>query len=183
MRLRGFSLIETILYIGLLAVLMPTFVIVTLGYIQKSDMVNPRIRMEEKAATLFSELHSQLTQAQSIVVTASSLGSDDSSFVFVDANGTTVTMSRVTGTITFVGGDQDVERLAWTTASGSEWITDADMSVDAWNVSVVRDADGTLTGVNFLITVSVLNPDGSPFRDISLSSDTTVQLQPYIVEL
>lgn len=183
MRLRGFSLIETVLYIGLLAVLMPTFVIVTLGYIQKSDIVNPRIRMEENAATLFSELHSQLTQAQSIVVTVSSLGSDDSSFVFVDVNGATVTMSRVTDTVTFVGGDQDVERLAWITASGSEWITDADMSVDAWNVSVVRDEDGILTGVNFLITVSVLNPDGSPFRDISFSSDTTVQLQPYIVEL
>jgi len=183
MKSKGFSLIETVLYIGLLAILLPSFVMVTLGYIQKSESVDPKIRMEEKAAVLFSEIQYELNQAQSIDVTGSSLATDDSSLVFVDAEGASVTLSRTADAIAFIGGDQTIDRLERETASNVQWITDSDIDVNVWNVAVVRDSAGTLTGLNISMTMSVLNADGSPYRDISFSTDTTISLQPYTTEL
>lgn len=183
MKRKGFSLIETVLYIGLLAILLPSFVMVTLGYVQKSESVDPKIRMEEKVAVLFSEIQHELTGAQSIHVTGSSLEVDDSSLVFVDAQGVSVTISRTADTIAFMGGDQTVDRLQRETLSNTQWITDSDIDVNVWNVAVVRDSAGVLTGLNITITMSVLNADGSPYRDISFSTDTTINLQPYTTEL
>jgi hypothetical protein len=183
MNRKGFSLIETVLYIGLLAILLPSFVLVTLGFVQKSEVVDPKIRMEEKAAVIFSQLQHELTQAQSIDLTGSSLEVDDSSFVFVDKDGVTVTVGRATDTVSFVEGDQSVNRLTWTTIAGSEWMTDADMDVEVWHVTSVRDGEGVLTGVNVLLMLRGLNPDGSPYRDIEFSTDTTISLQAFTTEL
>lgn len=179
----GFSLIETVLYIGLLAILVPSFVMVTLGYVQKSETVDPRIRMEGKASVILSELQNELTTAQSVDVTNSSLATDDSSFIFVDGNGVSVTVSRLTDIVSFIGGDQEVDRLAWQTTTGTQWLTDSDMDVTIWNVRAVRDGNGVLTGVNVVLTVRVLNTDASPFRDITVTVDTTWHMQPYINEL
>ncbi|MCR4314420.1 MAG: hypothetical protein NUV84_04205 [Candidatus Uhrbacteria bacterium] len=183
MNTRGFNLIETVLYIGLLAVLVPSFVTITLGFIQKSDAVDPVIRMEQKAALVFSEMANELARAQSVNVTASTLGVEDSSFVFVDEDGESVTLHREADTVSFVGGDQQVERLVWETAVASQWVTDADMEVETWNVSIVRDGDGVLTGVNVLLTLQVLNADGSPLRELALTTQTTIYIRPYTTEL
>lgn len=180
---KGFSLIETVLYIGLLAVLLPSLATVTLGFVQKSDAVDPVIRMEGKAALIVSELQHELTRAESINVTGSALGTDDSTFVFVDEDGVSVTLQRVADTVSFVGGDQQVERLVWQTLADSQWVTDADMEVEAWNVAAVRDGDGVLTGVNVLLTLQVLNTDGSPFRELALTTQTTIYARPYTTEL
>lgn len=183
MNKKGFSLVETVLYIGLLAVLLPSFVTVTLGFVQKSDAVDPVIRMESKAALIISELQHELTRAQSIDVTGSVLGTDDSSFVFVDEDGESVTLQRVADTVSFVGGDQQVERLVWQTISASQWMSDADMEVETWNVAAVRDGDGVLTGVNVLLTLRVLNTDGSPFRELAFTTQTTIYVRPYTTEI
>lgn len=183
MNRKGFSLIEMVLYIGLLAVLLPSLATITLGFVQKSDTVDLVIRMEQKASVIFSELQNELARAQSVNVTASILGVDESSFVFIDGDGESVTLRRVADTVSFVGGDQQVERLQWQTASGSQWVTDADMEVQMWNVTMARDGDGLLTGVNILLTLHVLNADGSPFRELALTTQTTIYVRPYTTEL
>ncbi|NQV90418.1 hypothetical protein HQ487_03355 [Candidatus Uhrbacteria bacterium] len=183
MNRKGFSLIETVLYIGLLAILLPSFVMVTLGFVQKSEVVDPKIRMEEKVAVIFSQLQYELTGAESIDLTGSSLGIDDSSFVFVDREGVTVTVERTADAVSFLEGDQFVNRLTWGTVAGSEWMTDADMDAEVWNVAIVRDGGGVLTGVNVLLTLRGLNPDGSPYRDIEFTADTTISLQAFTTEL
>ena len=180
---RGFSLIETVLYIGLLAILVPSFILITLGYLEKSETVDPRIRMEEKAAMILSEFQQELTQATSVDVTNSSFGSDSSSFVFIDSDGVSVTVERVNDTVTFVGGDQQVSRLQRQTLVSTDWITDRDMEVEVWNVDVVRNDEGVLTGVNVGISLRMLNPDGSPYRSFDFTTDTTISLQPFTTEL
>lgn len=183
MNRKGFSLIETVLYIGLLAILLPSLVTVTLGFVQKSDAVDPVLRMESKAALIISELQHELTRAQSIDVTGSVLGTDDSTLVFVDEDGESITLHRDADTVSFVGGDQQVERLVWQTTSSSQWVTDADMEVQMWNVAMVRDGDGLLTGVNVLLTLRVLNTDNSPFRELAFTTQTTIFVRPYTTEI
>ena len=51
MNRQGFSLIETVLYIGLLAVLIPSFMVMIFGFVQKSDVVDLTIRMEAMTAS------------------------------------------------------------------------------------------------------------------------------------
>jgi len=180
---RGFSLIETVLYIGLLAILVPSFLIVTLGFIQKSEAVDPRVRMEEKAGLILSELQDELITAQSINVSASSFGTDNSSLVYVDESGTTITLARVADLISFIGGDQEVSRLQNHRGTENEWFTDADFEVVAWNVNVVRDSHAVLTGLNILLTLGVLNAEGTLRQNIEMTTNTTIHLEPYTTEL
>jgi len=180
---RGFNLIETVLYIGLLAVLVPTFIGVTLGFLQKSDAVDPRVRMEEKAALLLSELENELAQAQSIVVSSSVFGTSDSSLVYKDQDGVTVTLKRNTDSISFVGGVQSVHRLQRSISGNTQWLTDADLEVEEWNVAVVRDRYGDLTGLNISLVIKMLNAEGVLRQNISLDADTTIHLEPYVSQL
>ncbi|TAL50701.1 hypothetical protein EPN81_02110 [Patescibacteria group bacterium] len=183
MMAKGFSLIETVLYIGLLAILVPSFTFVTLGYLEKSESIGLRIRMEERVAIILSEFQQELGQAQAIDITNSSLGSNDSSMVLIDSSGTPVTFGLAQDTVTFVGGDQLINRLQRHTDLTDDWMTDADMSVEIWRVDAVRNDEGVLTGLNLLITVRMLNPDGSPYRESELTTDTTFSLQSPTTEL
>jgi len=183
MNTKGFSLIETVLYLGLFSILIPSFLLMTLGFVQKSDVIDVRVRMEEKAGIIISELQNELLQADSIDVTNSTFGTSDSSLVYVNSLGSSITIDRVEDAIQFVDGEQQINRLQRQSLSGNEWMTDADMEVTVWNVDIVRDSAGTLTGLNFQLIFHILNSDGSPFRDVEVSVDTTIHLQFQTTEL
>lgn len=179
----GFSLIETVLYIGLLALILPSFVLFTLGFLQKNNDVDMRIRMEQKASLLLWELEEELTSATTLNITASLLERENSSLIFLDASGNPVTLDRPSVAVMFPGGEKTVQRLRMTRNTESEWITDADMSVENWFLEPVRNSSGILTGLRVSLTLQTLNEDGNVIGDEQWSSTTTMHLLPHITEL
>src|SRR3989339_1236191 len=160
MNQKGFSLFETVLYIGIFAILIPSFMGIILGFVQKSQAIDMRVRLEEKAAIIRSSLQHELTEATSIDVTHSVLGTSDSQLVFQDATNQTVTLQKTASSVTFPQGVKTVHRLERETLSTNEWMTDADMEVGTWNVGVVRNSSGVLVGLNVEMTLRMLNTVG-----------------------
>jgi hypothetical protein len=183
MNLKGFSLLETVIYIGLLSILLSSTVVFSLGLLQKVDVIDTRVRLDEKAALIFSELSSEITRAQSINVTGSTFGVDGSSLVFVDASGVSVTIDRASDSVDFPAGAQTVNRLRIQRGVIADWITDGDMSVESWKVEVVRNSVSTLTGLNIRLNLEFLNNEGSPHRQADFDASTTVSLNGQTSEL
>lgn len=183
MNAKGFTLLETIVYIAIFALLIPSFMSIILGFVQKSHAIEMRVRLEEKASLIRSELQYELTQAKSIDITHSTLGTNTSTLVFKDPTNASITIERVEDSVAFQNQTQTVHRLQEQVSSGNEWMTDADMEVSVWKVEAVRNSLGVLTGLNAHLTIQMLNPDGSPYRDIELTTDTTIHLQPQTTEL
>ncbi|NQV89281.1 MAG: hypothetical protein HQ488_03095 [Parcubacteria group bacterium] len=183
MNLKGFSLLETVIYIGLLSLLLSSTVVFSLGLLQKVDVIDSRVRMEEKAALVLNELSNEITQAQSINITGSTLGVDGSSLVFVDATGVSVTIDRTTDSVDFPGGAQTVNRLRIQRGVTADWLTDGDISVESWNVQAVRNSASTLTGLNIELNLDLMNDDGSPFRQAEFDASTTISLNGQTSEL
>ncbi len=183
MNQKGFSLFETVIYIGIFAILIPSFMGIILGFVQKSQAIEMRIRLEEKAATIRSELQYELTQAGAIDVTNSVFGTDDSYLVFKDPANTSVTMKRTSASVTFPTGVKTVHRLERQTVAGNEWMTDADTEVSVWNIEPVRNVSGTLTGLNVHLTMRMLSTTGVALEKISLTTDTSLNLEPQTTEL
>ena len=180
---RGFSLLETVLYMGLLAIILPPMMLFTLGFLQKSSDIDMRIRMEQKAALLLWELQKELTSSRSINVTDSVLGTENSSLVYLDTNALSVTIDRPSVSVPFKGGEKLVKRLRRRQNTETQWMSDADMSVENWFVTAVRDSGGALTGLRFTLTLQTLNEDGNVVGDEAFTSTTTIHLQPQTTEL
>ncbi|MBI5369964.1 hypothetical protein HZA85_02125 [Candidatus Uhrbacteria bacterium] len=181
---KGFSLLETVIYIAILALVLPMMISVTLGLIQKTDKLDLRGRLMERAQLVSVELERELTESPSVSISTSLLDSDDGTLVYVDLNGVTVTIDRPTVSIDFPGGAQNIHRLRFTRAGSSpEWVTDADMDVAAWRLSAVRDSTGILTGVRVQMTFQMLNPQGGQSRNEAFTGSQTIHLQPQTTEL
>ncbi len=183
MNLRGFSLLETVIYIGLLSLLLTSTVVFSLGLLQKVDVIDSRVRMEEKADLVLDELSNEITQAQSVNITGSTLGVAGSSLVFVDASGVSVTIDRASDSVDFPAGAQSVNRLRIQRGAVADWLTDGDISVESWNVQAVRDSSTTLTGLNIELYLDLLNDDGSVFRQAQFDASTTISLNGQTSEL
>lgn len=181
--MKGFSLIETVFYIAMLGIVLPSATVFSINLAQQFQLIDPRVRMEEKAGVISSWLTREIGSSASIDITSSTLGVDGSSLVFIDDEAQTITLSRVLVTESFPGDDQDVYRLKFNNGAADYYMTDADINIVAWQVDEVRNSLGDLTGLNIRLETGMVNPGEDVFRGASFSSQTTIHLQPQTTEL
>lgn len=180
---KGFSLIETVLYIGILSIILPALTLFLLNLSLQFRVMDPRVRMEQKASIIHEQIQNELVSAYAINTTASTLGIDDSILVLVDKDGQTVTIDTADDLVSFPGNDVVVRRLRYQRgATPAIWLTDADFEIDEWIVYEVRDSFGTLTGLRFLLGMRLLNND-DVYRNTEFGSGSTIELQPHTGEI
>lgn len=181
---QGFSLLETVIYIGLLAIVLPVFVGFLIGVLGKYDSLDSRIRMEQRASLILSQLSYEITSAKSINITNSTLASDNSSIVFVDDNSETVTIDYTEEVIDFSGTPQTIGRIRLVRGVDEPvWLTDEDIDVTSWNIDVARDSSLNLTGLSFGLTIKMTESAEDVLRASSFEANTAISLQPQTTEL
>ncbi len=181
--MKGFSLIETIFYIAILGIILPSATVFSISLSDQFQLVDPRIRMEQKAGMINNWFTYEMTAADSINITASTLGETESELVFVDDESQTLTISVIETLEQFPTGEQTVHRLQLNDGSGAYFLTDADMNVTRWQIDPVRDSTYDLTGINIALQIEMLNAGLGAFRSSIFSSQATVHLQPHTTEL
>lgn len=180
---QGTSLIETVIYIGLIVITLPAFVIFILHTQSQYVLFDARTRMEQTAALTFSELQTTFTAADAITTSTSTLGVNPSVLRFQNASGNTVVIDAPTVATAFPSGMQNVRRLRMQVgASPAVYLTDGDIDVTEWQVSAVRNSVGTLTGVRVNIDFAMLGATNGVYRGSTFSADTTFGLSPHAIE-
>lgn len=180
----GVTLLETIIYIALLAIIFPPTVSALLRLSQETSLFDVQHRMDAQAGTILSQLTLDVTQATSVSTSQSTLGTDPGLLRFVDANGLTVIIDRPTTTVTLPGGNQTIRRLRMQRGNTAAfWLTDPDIDVSSFTVQAVRNASGVLTGLRLHLSAVMPNAAANaPYRRADFVADTTVALQPQTVE-
>ncbi len=180
---RGFTLIETIIYIGLLAIILPMLSLSLLRLNEQFNLIDPRTRMEQKASLVLSELTNELTNAESIDITNSTFGTDTSVLVFKDDNSQTIILDTEEFTEDFSEVEQTVRRLRIQRGvDPAVLLSDKDMTVDKWNIQAVRNSSGTLTGLRINLEFDMLDETGV-YQSASFDATTTIALQSRTTEL
>lgn len=182
MNKKGFSLLETMLYIALLAIVLPGFVLFYVQISERQTAVDEVITTEQKASLTFSKFSYMLTGAQNINVTASTSGVNPSTLIFTNNAGEVVTIDRPTELTSFTHRpDKNIPRLRMQVgASPVEYLTDPEVEVTTWQVDLVRNGANELTGLNFSLELDV-NPESS--SSAHFEAQTTIDLQPQTTEL
>lgn len=181
---RGITLLETVIYIGLFAIIMPATVVFFLQFTQSGETFTRRAQMEQSASVILSHFNTELSRANAWNISSSILGSANGTFVYTNVSAENVTIDRPTDVVDFDGTPQNVNRLRMTIGTNpAEWITPRDINVTTFQLDEVTDGLGTTTGLNLLVEFDMLNPDGSPFRQANFSSQTTFVLRPSTVSL
>ncbi|KKW30498.1 MAG: hypothetical protein UY72_C0011G0010 [Candidatus Uhrbacteria bacterium GW2011_GWD2_52_7] len=179
---RGVTLLETVIYIGLLAITLPYMTSFLLKTQSEHQVFQARTQMEETAGILLSQLSYDISGADDISTSTSTLGTDDSALKFHDDFGTLITIDRPTVAVNFESGSQNVRRLRYQHGNDpAVYITGDAIDVTQWRVVAVRDSTNTLTGVHISLNLAMLNP-GTPYRNAAFLADTTLSLQPHTVE-
>jgi hypothetical protein len=182
MKPKGISLLETVLYIGILMIALPTFILFVMQLWQNYTLLDARSRMEQTAATIFQELEHTITEADSINISGSTLGSDNSLLKFRDGTGQLITIDRPAVAVTLAETVHSVRRLRM--QKGSEaafFMTDPEIDVTVWRVDAVRSGS-TLTGLKIVYDTAMLNPGAGPYRNSSFGADTTFALSAHTIE-
>ncbi|MCR4311873.1 MAG: hypothetical protein NUV56_01180 [Candidatus Uhrbacteria bacterium] len=180
---RGITLIETVLYIGLLAITLPYMTSFLIKTQSEHRMFDARTRMEQTAGLVFQDLNYSLTKADSISITTSTLDVVASTFTFHDDAGTLIMIDCPTVSTSFLSGTQNVRRLRYQSGTGAAtYLTDSDIDVTEWRVTAIRDSSDVLTGMRISLDLAMLGTDGSPYNDATFAGDTTISLQPHTIE-
>jgi len=139
---------ELIIYIGILSLLLGSFVGIVVRLSRAQGQVGSVVYSTRTRSTIDWSLRHELTEAQLIRVSASTLSVDPSRLIYLDADGNQVTLEVVNDTVLFNGVSVTVERLRLTRgAADPEWVTDRTITVSSWVVDPVRDSAGVLTDV------------------------------------
>lgn len=177
------TLLEVTLYIGLLAIVLPASVIFLLRVREAQENYDARLRMEQTAAIVRSELNTQIAAADSISVSTSTLNAAQSVLRFTDDSGTTIIIDAPTTTYAFPGGNQSVKRLRMQIgANPAFYLTDPEIDVTEWRVQVVRNSDNDLTGLRISLDMAMLNAGTDAYRQAEFEGDTTIALSPHTIE-
>ncbi|HCC83362.1 TPA: hypothetical protein DEP96_00770 [Candidatus Uhrbacteria bacterium] len=179
---RGVSLLETVLYIGLLAIILPAMAVFFLQVQLQHVAFDARTRLEQTAALTFSELQNNLTSAQTITTSTSTLGVNPSILRFTNSAGATVVIDRPTVSTSFPSGSQNVRRLRLQTGTApAVYLTDSDVDVATWQVSTIKNSANILTGLRFSVNFALLGATQSVYRKATFTSDTTISLAPQTI--
>lgn len=179
---KGTSLLETVLYIGLVVLTLPTLTVFLLHMQVQHVLFDTRTRMEQTAALTFSELQTTLTAADAITTSTSTLDVNPSILRFQDASGTTIVIDCPTVSVAFPSGTQNVRRLRMQTgANPAIYLTDGDIDVTTWQVSTVKNSTNVVTGLRISTGFSMLGKVNGIARGITFSDDTTFSLSPHTI--
>lgn len=180
---KGLTLLEMVIYIGLLTLAVPGAVAFLLRLQQSSIQADARMRMEQTAAVVLSEMQNSLTAADAISTSSSTLNTTFSTLHFTNDSGTIIIIDAPSTTATFPGGTQTVRRLRMQVgANPAVFLTDPEIDVTEWNVVALRNAGGTLTGLRISMDYAMLFADTNAYRHAKFSGDTTIGLQPHTIE-
>jgi len=179
---KGLSLIETVIYLAILMMVLPAMVLFLLRGVEYVHTIDLRVRIEQTGSILLQKMNELLLTARAVDVTHSSLGVDDSVFIFINKGGEQMMMQRVDEEYLFLDAPRTVSRLQ-VQKEGEDpyWLTDQDMQVEQWRVDAVRNSSGDLTGLRFTVRINALDPkegDPSVFEastTIVLENQTQVQ--------
>ncbi len=180
--IHGVTLLETVIYIGLLTVLVSAYIgiLTQLTTIQDRQSISGRLA---ESATLALDQVTQFTEnAQSITVSTSTLGTSTSVLQFKDATGTAVTIDTVIQTINFSGINQNVRRLRYIRGGQTYYLTDTDVNVVTWQVDDVRTTSNALSGLNFTLELEILNEQSSGYRQGTVRQLTSVSFYSLTIE-
>lgn len=180
----GITILETVIYIALFAIIIPAATVFFLQFGQSGNLFARRAQMEQTSGMLLSHLNTELASANAWNLSSSTLGSPNGTLVYTNADGESVTIDRPTDMVNFDGTPQQVGRLRATVgANPSEWITPPEVNVAAFQFSEVENALGATTGLNLTFELFMLNPSGGPFRNAEFSSQTTFAIRPATISL
>ena len=179
---RGVTLIETILYVGLLVLLVSAYVALLSQLTLMQDRQSIGGRLPESATLALDQVTQVVENAQRINVTGSTLGTPTSVLQLTDATGTTMTIDSVVQTINFSGVNQSVRRLRYSRSGQTYYLTDADVNVVTWQVDDVRTTANELSGLNIVLELEILNEQSSGYRQGTVRQQTTVSLYPLTIE-
>lgn len=181
---KGVTLLETVIYIGIIGIVLPSFTIFVLQIWNKQIGFDARMRLEQTTSLVFLEATQELTAADSVQVSTSTLSTDTSVFRFKDENGTDVVLDTASTTVSFSGVNQTVRRLRMQRgAAAAVWLTDPEQNVTQWRVDTVRNATNVLTGIRISFDAELLNKAGKVYRNATFAGDTTIALSPHTTEL
>lgn len=176
------SLLETILYIGLVMILLPSFTIFIVQMQMQHINLDARTRMEQTAALLLSEVQTTITAASAITTSTSTLDVNPSTLRFQNSSGTTVIIDCPTVSVTFPNRTQNVRRLRMQTGTApAVFLTDSDIDVTTWQASTVKNSANVLTGVRITLGLSLLGAANGVYRGATFAGDTTISLSPQTI--
>lgn len=174
---RGFTLIEVIVSLGIMAIVLPATTIFLLQILEEQGTAQAELQMEQAASLILSELRTELTEASAVTISASTMGDDNGVLVFVDAGGETVTIDRPTvGTL---------RRLRFTRgAEPAVYLTSSDVDVAVWRIEAARETPtDALTGIQLAVDFRLLNAAANVYRQVDFVGQTTIALAPQTNEL
>lgn len=181
---RGITLLETVIYIGLFSIVLPAFVVFVFHIWQEQVALDARTRLEQTSALVFLEATHAITEADSIRVSTSTLGTDSSVLRFKDASGTEMIIDVTSTSIEFGGTTHTVRRLRMQRgAAAAVWLTDPELDVTQWRVDAVRNSTNVLTGIRINFDATLINATGKVYRTATFAGDTTIALSPHTTEL
>jgi hypothetical protein len=180
---KGLTLLEMVIYIGILAIALPGSVAFLLRLQDTLEQHDSRMRMEQTGALVFSEMMNKITAADAISISTSTLNAAQSVLRFTNDSGTAIIVDDPTTTVTFPGGTQSVHRLRMQTGAGpAVWLTDPEIDVTEWRVVALRNGSGTLTGLRISMDYAMLFANTDAYRHATFTGDTTISLQPHTLE-
>lgn len=181
---KGITLLETIMYIGIVGIVLPAFTLLVLHVWDEQIGFDARMRLEQTTSLVFLEATSSITESDAILISTSTLGTDTSILRFQDANGATVMIDLVSTTVSFAGTNQNVRRLRMQKGGASPtWLTEPEHDITQWRVDSVRDTNNVLTGLRISINAELINKTGNVYRNATFTANTTVALSPHTTEL
>lgn len=181
---RGVTLLETMIYIALFVMIIPTFTLFIMHVWQEQINFDGRMRVEQTASLIGLELQQAIAEADAITTSTSTLGSDSGVLRFRDAENIAVVIDVVTTVISFTGTDQTVHRLRMQRGTDAAvWLTEPEQDVLQWRVDAVRNDANALTGLRIGLNVELLSSDAAtPYRNAAFDADTTIALSPHTIE-
>jgi hypothetical protein len=181
---RGVTLIETLIYLGLLMIFLFSYtgLLIQLSTIQARESV--RGRMLDNGATIMHVWQTELTSSPEIDITNSVLGTTTSALHFTNSDNHEAILDTVLVPVSFNGTIHTVRRLRYQapTEGTLDYFTDAETNVLTWQVDAVRTSSGDLSGLNITLEIEVLNQDNG-YRQGSASYQTTMMLTSFTQEI
>lgn len=182
MRIRGFTLIETLLYLALLAMVLPTVSLFIVHAARAQNTIAGRNAIEENATMVLEDMRYELQHAPSIQVSTSSFNTPTSRIRFIDRTGTANTIERTTDTYTANGESRIIYRVQNMRGTATEWLTSNTITVSSLVMNPVRDTSGDLTGINISVTVEPHVATTVAQQAQALTLSTSVWLPTYVQE-
>ncbi|MFH1611644.1 MAG: hypothetical protein ABIA83_03540 [Patescibacteria group bacterium] len=183
MKTRGFTLIEMVLYIGLIMILLPSIILMLLTVEKNQAHASTRMMIEQSSAILLSEFANELLDAYSINISSSTLDSDQSVLVFQKSENSPVYgLSFDTDAIEIGSVEYNIGRIKYSDLE-DHWLTPEQINVTKFRIEPVRNSDNDLTALNIELELSPLAVNNKMDLANILDTQTTIYLLSPITEL